>query len=167
MNGVYIREMPPAEFIAQTKRLLGEAGVVDAFAENHDDAWFSELAPLVAERAKRLTEIVPMVRYLFEADVEIDERSREKVLAKEGAAQALEASRAALADVTPFESDAIEEALRRVPEATGLKPKLVFQSVRVAVTGSMVSPPLFESLELLGKGVALDRIDAALAAVEA
>ena len=76
-------------------------------------------------------------------------------------------SREVLTGVDPFTSDLIEEALRGVPEATGLKPKLVFQSVRVAATGSMVSPPLFESLELLGKDVALKRIDAALAAVEA
>ena len=56
----------------------------------------------------------------------------------------------------------IEEALRAVPEATGLKPKAVFQAVRVAVTGSTVSLPLFESLALLGREEAVERLRAAL-----
>ena len=103
------------------------------------------------------------MRYLFDAGVAVDDQSRAKVFAKEGAAEALDAARDALEGAEPFAAEDIESALREVPEATGLKPKLVFQSVRVAVTGSMVSPPLFESLELLGKAVALQRIDAARA----
>jgi glutamyl-tRNA synthetase len=103
-----------------------------------------------------------MVRFLFGETVEIDEAAREKVLAREGAFEALIASVEALECVEPFTHSAIEEVLRTVPVTTGLKAKTAFQAVRVAVTGTTVSPPLFESLELLGRERALARIRAAM-----
>ncbi len=81
---------------------------------------------------------------------------------KRAPSEALAAAREALAALDDFDPEPIEAALREVPEKVDLKPKIVFQSVRVATTGSMVSPPLFESLALLGKEVALERMDAAL-----
>jgi glutamyl-tRNA synthetase len=86
------------------------------------------------------------------------------VLEKEGAAEALAAASEVLASVE-FRAEEIEAALRTVPETTGIKAKVAFQAVRVAVTGSTVSPPLFESLELLGRERALVRIAAAQALV--
>jgi glutamyl-tRNA synthetase len=162
MNGVYLRQMPTEDFVALVRDQVKAADLVDAYAETHDEAWWSDVAPLVAERVKRVTEIVPWISFFFTEDLEIDEKSYQKVLAKEGAGAGLEAAREVLAELQDFSADPIEQTLRAVPEQVGLKPKLVFQSVRVATTGSMVSPPLFESLELLGKEVALERIDAAL-----
>ncbi len=129
--------------------------------------WLLELAPLVSERIKRLDEVVPMVAFLFSEDVEIDPAAFDKALRAAGIDAALLAAAEALENVGDFRHDAIEAALRSVPEAVGLKPKAVFQAVRVAVTGSTVSPPLFESLELLGRDRALRRIRAALEAVRA
>jgi len=85
-----------------------------------------------------------------------------KVLEAPGAAEALASARDALAAAEPFETPVIEATLRALPEQLGVKAKLIFQAVRVAVTGTAVSPPLFESLELLGRSKTLARIDAAL-----
>ena len=161
MNGVYIREMPAEAFVARMVPWLEAAGLAisdDAVARAD---WYLRLAPLVSERIKRMDEIAPMVAFLF-ADVEIDEAARDKVLAKDGIAAVLGAVSTALAGVEWTVPD-IEAALRDLPERLGHKPKVVFQAVRVAVTGSTVSLPLFESLELLGRERALARIGAAQA----
>ncbi|TDB39886.1 MAG: glutamate--tRNA ligase [Actinobacteria bacterium] len=161
LNGVYIRDMSATELIDRIVPVLAEAGLI-----THEEAasrreWLLRLAPMVSERLKRLDEIVPMVAFLFSDSVEIEEGAREKVLEKEGSGLALDACRDALASVPSFDAETIEAALREVPERTGVKPKVAFQAVRVATTGSTVSPPLFESLELLGRERTLQRIDAA------
>jgi glutamyl-tRNA synthetase len=166
MNGVYLRQMPTQEFVTLMKGEVEKAGIDDAYTSTHDEAWWTELASLVNERVKRVTEIGPWISFLFVESVEIEDSARTKVLDKEGAPEALTAARDALSTLGEFTAEPIEQTLRAVPEATGMKAKLVFQSVRVAVTGSMVSPPLFESLELLGKDVALSRMDAVLATLD-
>ncbi len=163
MNGAYIRELSADEFVDRMAPWLVEAGLVTAEDLGNRREWLLKLVPLISERVKRFDEIVPMVRFLFEAAVEIDPTARATALVAEGVPQALASARVALADLPAFGSAAIEEALRAVPDATGLKPKVVFQAVRVAVTGTTVSPPLFESLELLGREMTLARLDAATA----
>lgn len=160
LNGVYIRQMSAEEFVERMVPVLVEAGLLRAEEVAARREWLLVLAPLVSERIKRLDEIVPMVRFLFE-DVAIDDRAREAVLAKPGAATALAAAREALSGVASWDAPSIEAALRPLPERLGMKPKAVFQALRVAVTGTTVSPPLFESLELLGRERSLARIEAA------
>ncbi len=159
MNGVYIRGLPAEDLANRMLPWLEDAGFLTAemAAEPERRQWLLRLAPLVSQRLKRLDEIVPMVRFLFE-EPDIDPAARDKVLAKEGAGLAIDAAAEALAQVDPFETAAIETALRDVPGRMGTKPKAVFQAVRVAVTGSTVSLPLFESLELLGKDASLARL---------
>jgi len=164
MNGAYIRQLPAGTFAELIRERVVQAGLVDADDARERLEWFTRLGPLIAERVKRLDEISDMVAFLFTEPV-IDESTREKVLAKEGVAAALSAASEALASVD-FSAEAIEGALRTVPETTGIKPKIAFQAVRVAVTGTTVSPPLFESLELLGKERTLERIAAAQALAE-
>ena len=126
---------------------------------NDADAQLLELAmPLVAERMNKLTEAPPMLAFLFvdEAEFrrtdEIDDAGREAVAA----------SHEALAALPEWDTAGIEAALRaRLVEGMGLKPRNAFGPVRVAVTGSRVSPPLFESLELLGRERSLARLEAA------
>jgi glutamyl-tRNA synthetase len=163
MNGAYIRELPAQEFVDRMAPWLVEGGLATVEELGNRREWLLKLVPLVSERIKRFDEIVPMVRFLFEEAVEIDPAARAKVLAVEGVPQALASARPALAGLPSFDATSIEEALRAVPEELGLKPKVVFQAVRVAVTGTAVSPPLFESLELLGRDKALARLDAATA----
>ncbi len=162
MNGVYIRELSTDQFVDRMVPVLAAAGLVGLDVSEERRAWLCELAPLVSERVKRLDEIVPMVTFIFAESVTIDETARTKVLEKEGAAAALDATAVVLGELADFSAAAIEEALRTVPATTGLKPKIVFQAVRVAVAGSTVSLPLFESLSLLGKERSLERIRTAL-----
>lgn len=159
MNGVYIREMDPDAFVDAIVPWLEDAGLASAADVTDRRDWFRALAPLVAERVKRFDEIPPKVAFLFTEPV-IDEASREKALLKDGVAEALAATRDAL-ETVEWQAAEIEAALRSVPEAAGIKPKVAFQAVRVAVTGNTVSPPLFESLELLGRDRTLARIAAA------
>lgn len=104
-----------------------------------------------------------MLRFLFVGDdFEIDEADRAKQLDEKGADVA-RAARIALAQTRDWSTEAIEASLREaLVENLGLKPRLAFGPVRVAVTGSRVSPPLFESLELLGRTTTLARLDAVL-----
>lgn len=161
MNGVYIRELGARDFALRMIPLLEAEGLssADDFVERED--WFCELAPLVSERIKLMTEIVDMIRFLFVDKVEIDEKSQAKVLDKEGAQESLVAAHAALASCHWHPVD-IEAALHVLPEQLGLKNKIVFQSIRVAVTGTMVSPPLWESLALLGREKTLERLEACI-----
>lgn len=161
LNGVYLRALTPSRYVDAMLPYLIAAGLLTAEEAVTRRGWLEELAILVAERAKRLDEIVPMVRFLFEETVAVDAAARTKVLDAVGAKEALVGAADALERLADYSAPAIEAALRTVPEALGIKPKLVFQSVRVAVSGSAVSPPLFESLALLGKARSLERIEAA------
>ena len=108
-------------------------------------------APLVQEKIARLDEFPDYVRFLFE-DVEAS---------VDGGTEVIAAAGDALADLEPFTAEAIEAALRGVVERLGLKPRQAFQPIRVAVTGSTVSPGLFESIELLGRETTLRRLSGA------
>ncbi len=166
MNGVYLRELSPDAFVERMVPFLVTAGLLspDAAADSREQ--LLELVPLLAERVKRLDEVPPLVHYLFTDTVVIDESAREKVLRKPGAAEALDAAADVLDRLGEFTPSTVEEALRSVPEAIGHKPKVVFQAVRVAISGSTVSLPLFESVAILGKPRALDRIRRARAACQ-
>jgi glutamyl-tRNA synthetase len=111
-------------------------------------------APLVQEKIQRLGEFPDFAGFLF-GEIEVD---RAKL---DGAAPVLETAREDLAQVDPWRADAIEAALRALAERLGLSPRKAFQPIRVAVTGSTVSPGLFESLELLGRERSLVRLSAA------
>jgi glutamyl-tRNA synthetase len=145
MNGLYLRALPPDEFAHRLILWLGQEGY----------AWDAELvrkaAPLVQEKIARLGEFPDYARFLFE-EVEAN---------VDGGAEVVAAARDALAELEPFTADAIEAALRGVVEQLGLKPRQGFQPIRVAVTGSTISPGLFESIELLGRETTLRRLSVA------
>lgn len=118
------------------------------------------LVPLVQERMQRLDEIQRYAAAFLRTDVEFDPASVDKVLRKAGSVEAIAGAREVLAEVD-WTLDGIEAALRTLPERLGIGFGKVAQPVRVAVTGSSVSPPLFESIELLGRERTLDRLAAA------
>ncbi len=161
MNGVYIRDLDPDAFVARMSPWLEEAGLASADDLEIRHEWFLALAPLVSERVKRMTEIVSWVRFLFTEAIVIEATAAETILAKEGAGLALATTYRALASLDSWTPDAIEHALRRLPQALQMKPRSLFQVVRVAATGSTVSPPLFESLALLRREVVLARLETA------
>jgi len=112
------------------------------------------VAPLLVERLRRLDEAPPMVRFLFE-DPEPDEKAAAALGAQE---EYLAEAAATLAGLEKWTTPAVEEALRGLAAERGLKPKQAFQPIRAAVTGTLVSPPLFESLEILGREKTLARL---------
>jgi glutamyl-tRNA synthetase len=112
-----------------------------------------------------MPDVVPLVRFLFADKLEVEPQAVEKVLAQPVAAPILAAVSEALASVGPWGAGAVEDALRTIPEKLETKPKVVFQTVRVAVTGSLVSLPLFESIALLGRGRTLARLETARVAI--
>jgi len=116
---------------------------------------------LIHERINKLTEAAPMLGFLFADEVDYDETDVAKVLDADGL-QVVAAARDALGALSDWTTEAIDEALRAtLVDELGLKPRNAFGPVRVAVTGRRVSPPLFESLELLGREESLARLDAA------
>ncbi len=158
INADHMRMLSIEDLTHRVIPFLKEAGVVSD-PVNDADATLLELAmPLVSERMNKLTEAVPMLGFLFvdEAEFrrsdEIDEAGREVVAA----------SYDALAALSDWSTQSIEDALREtLVDGLGLKPRLAFGPVRVAVTGSRISPPLFESMELLGRERSLARLEAA------
>src|SRR6185295_6769674 len=107
-------------------------------------------------------EFWPLTGFFFDGPAD-DPAAREKVLEAPGAKDALGAARAALADVpAPWTRENVESALGAVAERLGVKRKQVFQPLRVAVTGTTVSPGIFETVALLGRDETLARVDHAL-----
>ncbi len=152
LNGHYIRSLTPDDLTERLVPFCSRAGI--AADTPMGRLLLKSVAPLISERMKRLDEAPPMIRFLFER-VAPDEKAA-KVL--EGQDGYLAAARDALAGLEKWTAPAIEEALRTLAETRGLKPKQAFQPIRAAVTGTLVSPPLFESLEILGRDQTLTRL---------
>ena len=169
MNGEYIKAMDAKAWVDAVAPFLIEAGLASAKEIEERHCWFEKLYPLVAERMKRLTEAPEKLSFLFDGPkVTLDEKSVAKNLTKEGcrAEEVLRRVREILADESiAWECDPLQDTVRALTDELDLKAKLVFQPVRVAVTGSQVSPPLFESIELMERADVVARIDHTLAEV--
>jgi glutamyl-tRNA synthetase len=168
-NGERIRDLDPAELSALLVPFLdGTYGdrLLDDPPSEPQLAILGGLVPLVQERMQRLDEVQAYAPPFLTDEVALDEAAVAKVFTKAGAAAAIAAARRELADVA-WTVEAIEAALRGLPEELGIGFGKVAQPIRVAVTGSSVSPPLFESIELLPRDVVLARLDAALPVAEA
>jgi glutamyl-tRNA synthetase len=146
MNGVYLRSLPPEEYAHDLLRWLHEQGI------DWPEKTVRATAPLVQEKIERFSQYPDFARFFFE---DVDPEGADPDMCR--------AAREALAEVEPWEATRIEDALRALAERRGEKPRQAFQPIRLAVTGSKVSPGLFESLELLGKDESLARLAAAAA----
>jgi len=151
MNGRYVRELGLDDLTGRLEARTGQAGLRDAVA-------------ITQEKISTLDEFWPLARAFFEEPVP-DAAAQEKFLAPESGAAALAVARSALSDVEePWGVEAVEAALRAAVERSGMKAKQVFQPLRVALTGTTISPGIFETVALIGRDAALKRIDGALAA---
>lgn len=167
MNAEYINAMSDADFADQIMLPeLHEAGLIDDGFEA-DETWVDALAAIVKPRTKMPADAVGVAAPVFATaqTLEYDEKSVAKGLAKEGMGAVLDAARAALEAVSAnaWTPEAIDGALEPLPEALDAKKRIVFQAVRVAVCGNMISPPLGETMSLIGKDDCLARIDRARA----
>ncbi len=154
INGRFMREMPLDEYTRVVADHLGR----------EPDERLRAACAIAQEKAQTLTEVWPLIAFLFEEPAD-DEKAWRKVM-KDGAGPLLGASLEALRRVDSFEVEQIETALNAVVAANSAKPGKVFQPIRVAITGSSVSPGIFESLAVLGRERSLERIERALARLE-
>jgi glutamyl-tRNA synthetase len=157
MNGVYLRALPTFDLAERLTAYLEARGSPLARQPQR----IVQATPLAQEKIATLAEFEPLCSFLF-GPVEIDQEAWDKVAGRERAAVILAAVQAALED-SAWTVDAIEAALRGVCEQLALKPRVVFGLVRVAVTGTSISPGLFESVHLLGHEESLARLAAAAA----
>jgi glutamyl-tRNA synthetase len=151
LNGRFMREMPLDEYAAAVARHLGR----------EPDGQLRAACEIAQEKAQTLEEVWPLIRFLFEEPVE-DEKAWGKVM-KEGSGEILAIAAAALEKAEPFEPGPIEAALAPLLERFDLKPGRLYQPIRVAITGTSVSPGIFESLAALGRERSLERMRAAVA----
>ncbi|MGZ8687637.1 MAG: glutamate--tRNA ligase [Gaiellaceae bacterium] len=143
MNGVYLRELTPDAYADALVGFLRERG------SDWDESRIRAAAPLVQEKIGRLGEFPDFAGFLFH-DVEPDPEQLDRDI--------LQAAEVALGAVADWSAPALEAALKALCDELGQKPRQVFGPIRVAVTGSRISPGLYESLELLGREAALARI---------
>jgi glutamyl-tRNA synthetase len=149
MNGRYLRELDVDDLTARLENLTGRQGLRGAVEISQD-------------KISTLSEFWPLTGFLFDGPAD-DPAARERVLEAPGGKEALSQVRGALAELPePWSQAEVEAALRGVVERSGLKPKHVFQPLRVALAGTTVSPGIFETVALLGRDETLARVDHAL-----
>jgi glutamyl-tRNA synthetase len=163
INAAHLRALPPGELAERVVPYLQAAGLLGDPVSREQQTLLEQVAPLIQERMTTLAEAVDMVGFLFvdDANFHLDPDDAAKLLDDEGA-RIVQASYDALVGLEKWDTDSIETALRTsLIEERALKPRIAFGPVRVAVTGRRISPPLFESLELLGRDRSLARLSAA------
>jgi glutamyl-tRNA synthetase len=148
LNGMYLRALPPDEYAGELVRYLRDEGY------DWDEGLIRRAAPIVQEKIERFGQFPDFAGFLFR-EIEPDPALLN------GTAPVVSAAREELERVEPFAAPEIEVALRALAERLELSPRKAFEPIRIAVTGSKVSPGLFESLELLGKEETLRRLSAA------
>ena len=158
MNGEHVRALPAKEFMARARPFI-EAGLGH---ELTPEQWgrFADMAPLIQERTKLLFEVADQVRFLFVDQVDFDQDSWSKVMTPDAGA-VLDAACTRLTELGEWSAAEIETSLRSMLEGLGLNARKGLQPLRVALTGSTVSPPLFESMAVLGRDESLKRLNAA------
>jgi glutamyl-tRNA synthetase len=149
MNGRYLRALPLEELTRRLEQFTGRTGIEGAVA-------------IAQDKMQTLADFEPLCAFIFDGPAD-DPETFERVIGTDGGAENLAAARAALADAEPFDQQHVETALRGVVEERGVKPREVFQPLRVALSGSTVSPGIFETVALLGRDETLRRVDRALA----
>ena len=162
MNGLYIRNLSLDEFMERSLPYL-ENGLPETAELPLDKDHVRRMLELVQERAKTLAEVPDLVRFFFveESDYESDLLIGKK-MTKEDAVKVLEVSLDRLNALEPFDIESMENLLRPLAEELGLKAGQLFGTLRVATTGRTATPPLFQTMEVLGKQICLDRMEKAL-----
>ena len=168
LNGVYIRDMPLPELAEAIARRL-ERDLPATVPRPLDRALVEAVTPLIQERIQTLAEVAPLIDFFWESDLPVP--PSDEFLQRRWADRASEAAHALnrAADATeaasPFDAVTLEAGLRALADELDTKAGDLFTLIRIAVTGRRVSPPLFESMEIIGQGICVDRLRAAAAAI--
>jgi glutamyl-tRNA synthetase len=164
INGDWIRTLSVDDLISRIVPRLEASNFVSNPPTLEQQEILKAAVPLIQERLENLKQAVPMLGFLLvePSEFSLDEADAKAVLGEE-ADETLNAAVAALSALPEWNTDAIHEALKSaLVEGLGIKPKLAFGPIRVAITGRRISPPLFESMEILGREVSLTRLSGAL-----
>ncbi|MEI6447082.1 MAG: glutamate--tRNA ligase [Actinomycetes bacterium] len=154
VNGLYLRNLDLPDLTARLERFTGREGIAQAVA-------------ISAEKIQRLDEFEPLAGFLFGDPVE-DPKAFAKVFGKAESVEALKACREALVAIEgEFSQDAVESALAPIPERLELGAGKVYQPLRVAISGTTISPGIFESVAVLGRDLTLARVDSTLGSLSA
>jgi glutamyl-tRNA synthetase len=165
INAAHMHRLDTDEITRRALPYLKRDGVLTDPVSPADQQLLELAMPFVAERVNKLTEVGDLIRFLFvpEQDFVVDPADQAKVIDTDDGQAVVQAAYDALLRAEPWSAARINDALQEaLVEEMGLKPRVAFAPVRVAVTGKRVSPPLFESLELLGRERSLSRLQAAL-----
>ncbi|MBU1600082.1 hypothetical protein KKG61_08295, partial [bacterium] len=154
MNGEYIRS-------SNIDRLVELSS--DIFAGFNKD-WTKQVLELYRERIKKITDLRQQADFFINNEIEIKEDG-EKILKKEGVLENLKRVNVVLSETDLFTKGVLEQNLRQLAEKVNTKVGEIFHPLRVAVTGRSVSPPLFDTLELLGKDTVLKRLKKAISSL--
>jgi len=167
MNGIYIRKLSSDEVAERIMPFLVSAGLISAEDDADERAYVRQLTPLIHERLEELSEAAELLEFFFRAvsypDVNL---LVPKKMDAAATAQALQSAHDALAHIDDWRSPVLESELRALSEQIAVKPGPLFGAIRVAVTGRSVAPPLFDTLTALGRELSLQRIAAAVAALQ-
>ncbi len=156
LNADHIRLLTADDFSARLRTYFD----AHAYDTTLDDKQFAEAASLVQTRIVVLADAWELLKFLNDDEFALDEKAAAKELRAE-AVQVLDAALSALEGIDKWKTDKIEEALKvALLENMAVKPRKAFGPIRVAATGASISPPLFESLELLGRDRSLQRLTA-------
>jgi len=166
MNGDRIRDLPVDDLVDRIVPFLQADGVLSGEPSDEQRALLVALTPLIQERIQMLAEAVPLIGFCFADEVTYDDAAVRKHL-RNRAGEVLDAAAPALAGVPTWTTEAIMGALDGVAQDLGLGRGKTFQPVRVAVTGTAVSPPLPETLAVMDRDVVVDRVRAARSLVAA
>ncbi|MHC6176448.1 glutamate--tRNA ligase [Glutamicibacter sp. X7] len=159
INGTHVRLLEPADFRERLVPYLQAAGLVGEQLSNRENEILDAAAPLVQERIALLGEATDMLEFLFRGDeeIEVEDKALKGMPANLG--EVVQASIDALEPLQEWTAESIQNALRgKLVDELELKPRQAFGPARVAVSGKRVSPPLFESMEILGKDSSLARL---------
>jgi glutamyl-tRNA synthetase len=160
-NGTHIRLLPTDELAARIKPFFLRAGY------QVDDPTLMAIAPLIQERLVTLDDCIPFGGFFFREQIEPNPSDLvPKGLDAKQAAEVARKAYAILAGLPEISHEMAEPPLRQLVEDLGLKPNQVFGILRVAVTGQTVSPPLFESMEIIGREKVLERVKKAIEILE-
>lgn len=159
INGTHVRLLEAADFRARLVPYLRAADLVGEILTDREEEILTEAAPLVQERITLLGEAPEMLAFLFKADDAIDVADDARKGLPANLTEVLDAALAALEPVQDWNPEEIQAALKQaLVEDLGLKPRLAFGPVRTAISGRRISPPLFESMVILGKDSSLSRL---------
>ncbi|WP_438352705.1 glutamate--tRNA ligase [Microbacterium sp. CJ88] len=161
INGDHIRMLSPAEFVERIVPYLSAAGVVGEQPTDREQALIEASAPLVQERVQLLGEVPNLLGFLFTDEIAYQDDALASLPANAGEVLVASVGALELVPEAEFTAAAVQEALAgALIEGLGLKPRVAYGPLRAALSGRRISPPLFESMELLGKAETVRRLGA-------